>query len=57
MEITLRFSNRERYGAAVRHIFNHPEKYAPIVRGRDYGAVFKDRRRGCGYYITYKRTA
>lgn len=57
MELTFRTSNRERYAKAVSHMFCHPEKYIVIVRGRDYSAASKDEKRGCGFYVRYKKLA
>lgn len=48
-----RTSNRGRYAKAVRHMFNHPERYEVIACGRDYAADIKDRAAGCGWYIHY----
>ena len=52
---TLRFTNRERYARAVRHIRDHPERYSIIDRGRDYDADLVDPLYGCGWYVSYIR--
>lgn len=57
MELTIRFSNRQRYAKAVAHMFAHPEKYSVSVRGTDYSASLKDPKLGCGFYITYTKLA
>ncbi len=44
MEYTHHYSTRERYGAAVRFLWDNP-KYKIIVRGFDYGEN--------KYYITF----
>ena len=53
--ITLRFSSRDRYRKAITHLWNHPDRYALICRGKDYGAMLKDRITGCGWYIEYRK--
>lgn len=56
MHIVMRFSSRARYGRALRHIWQHPEKYQILVRGADYSedAVIRDKARGCGWYIEFE---
>lgn len=52
---TFRTANRSRYAKAVRLMFDHPERYEVISRGRDYSADIKDSAAGCGWYIDYMR--
>ena len=54
MTLTFRASKRERYVTAIKHMWNHPERYKVIVRGKDYGACIQDKRYGCGWYIEYQ---
>lgn len=56
--ILLRFSSRARYGRALRHLWNHPERYNVILRGADYSAcaILRDKARGCGWYIEFEIT-
>ena len=47
MEITMKFSKRERYCKAINHVYDHPEKYVVICRGKDY--------RFGGWYVAFIR--
>lgn len=51
--ITMRFTNRRRYGKALRHLWAHPEKYKVVCRGKDYGADIKAPRCEYGWYIDF----
>lgn len=53
--ITLRFTSRERYRKAIRHLWAHPDKYKVECRGKDYGAPIKAPSAECGYYIEYRK--
>ena len=56
MTIVMRFSSRARYGRALTHLWNHPERYRVLLRGADYSedAILRDKARGCGYYIEFE---
>ena len=56
MAIVMRFSNRARYGRALRHLWQHPERYQIRLRGADYSedAILRDKARGCGWYIEFE---
>lgn len=56
MTIVMRFSSRARYGRALRHMWNHPERYKVLLRGADYSddAILRDKARGCGWYIEFE---
>lgn len=51
--ITMRFTNRERYCKAIRHLWAHPDRYKIGTRGKDYGAPIKAPYAECGWYIKY----
>lgn len=53
MFITLRFTERDRYCKAIRHLFANPEKYKVECRGKDYGAAIKAPSAECGWYIEF----
>lgn len=55
--LTFRTSNRGRYAKALRHLSNHPERYAVTVYGRDYSADLKNKATGYGWYIQYLKLA
>ena len=51
--ITIRFTSRERYGKAIRHLWANPEKYKVECRGKDYGSAFKVPNADYGFYIEF----
>ena len=51
--IIIRFTTRERYCKALRHLFENRDKYRIECRGKDYGAKIKAPNAECGWYILF----
>lgn len=54
MDITIRFTTRERYCKAINHLWANADKYKVMCRGKDYGADIKAPTSECGWYIEFR---
>lgn len=51
--MTMRFTKRERYCKALKHMFNNWGKYRVVSRGKDYGADIKANGADNAWYIDF----